>query len=353
MPKSIRFTTAAMLGALAIATAAEPATSSAAAAAEAAGKPASFVPVPSGTVLNVGDQQQEYETLFKVSGVGAELPFKVNFVQFADGPLVNAGFAAGRLDVGQEGNLPAALSVSDKLPVRAIAMFTSVGSDPSEYLLAKPGIRSIADLRGKPVAYTTGTQEQAFALQALAQAGLSQSDVQQVNVPLEELFTVLESGSVDASVVGTNDELIYRQTHPKAVALATNLTVKPQIYLYWVATTSALANPAKKAAIEDFVTGLVLASNWAYKNKKAWATDYEVDVEHETPAQAKLGLNSNVDERYEPYTSSVSAAQQDVVNLMSQAGAIKSAFSIASLYSDTSWWPIYAKILKEVPQIAS
>ena len=88
-------------------------------------------------------------------------PYKVNFVEFDSGPLVNAGFAAHQIDLGYMGDLPAALAVQSGLPVKAVAAILPIGA--SEFLLAKPGITSIAQLKGQPVAFTTGTAEQAFA----------------------------------------------------------------------------------------------------------------------------------------------------------------------------------------------
>src|SRR6185437_806359 len=139
----------------------------------------------SGIVLNVGDQQQDLETLFASSHVLSSAPYKVNFVEFDSGPLVDAGFAAHRIDVGTMGDLPASLAVKSHLPVVAAAVGRPIGS--YMYLLARPGITSISQLRGKNVAYTTGTAEQAFALRALKQAGLAQRDVHQVNVSLLQL----------------------------------------------------------------------------------------------------------------------------------------------------------------------
>lgn len=111
-----------------------------------------YASVPSGTVLNVGDQDQNEETLFKVSGVEAKLPFKIIWVEFADGPLLDAGFAAHKLDIGSMGDMPAALTVSSKLNLRVVALTKAVGHAPDEFFIAKPGIKSIADLRGKTVA---------------------------------------------------------------------------------------------------------------------------------------------------------------------------------------------------------
>src|SRR6202142_1034 len=169
----------------------------------------------SGIVINLGDQQQEFETLMQASGALKGASYKVNFVEFDSGPLVDAGFAAHRIDLGFMGDLPASLAVKSGLPVVAVAASLPIGAQ--EFLLAKPGITSISQLRGKPVAYTTGTAEQAFALRALAQAGLTQKDVQQVNVSLLELGTVLDTGAADASVVSVEQKVDYQQDHSGAV----------------------------------------------------------------------------------------------------------------------------------------
>jgi sulfonate transport system substrate-binding protein len=300
-----------------------------------------------GVVLNVGDQQQELETLMRVSGALNGAPYKVNFVEFDSGPLVDAGFAAHQIDLGSMGDLPAALAVRSGLPVRAVAVDLPIGA--SEYLLAKPGIISIAQLRGKTVAYTTGTAEQAFALRALNSAGLTQADVHQVNVSLLELGTVLESGAADASVVSVEQKVDYQQTHPTAKVLANVDTVAPRSYGYLLGTTAALGNKAKLAAISDFVKRLIKAENWEKSHQGQWVTDYYVDVEHQTPAAAKLILAAGGTETYEPITSAVQAALQGVVSLMVQAGAWPKTFSVASLY-DAAQSRRYNAVLTEVSQ---
>ncbi len=300
-----------------------------------------------GTVLNLGDQQQELETLLTASGALAGAPYQVNFIEFDSGPLVDAGFAAHRIDVGFMGDLPASLAVRSGLQVKAVAVDLPIGA--SEYLLAKPGITSIAQLRGKPVAYTTGTAEQAFALRALKTAGLTQQDVQQVNVSLLQLGTVLESGAADASVVSVEQKIDYQQTHPGAKVLATIDTVTPASYTYVLGTTAALANPAKLAAISDLTKRLIQAANWEKSHQSQWVTDYYVHVEHQPPAAAKLILAAGGTETYVPITASVQSALQDVVSLMTGAGAWPAVFSVAPLYSSAQSQR-YNTILKEVPQ---
>jgi sulfonate transport system substrate-binding protein len=301
----------------------------------------------SGLVLNLGDQQQSLQTLLQASGVLAGAKYKVNFIEFDSGPLVDAGFAAHRIDVGFMGDLPATLAVKSGLPVKAIAVDLPIGA--SEYLLAKPGITSISQLRGKPVAYTTGTAEQAFALRALKSAGLTQGDVHQVNVSLLQLGTVLESGAADASVVSVEQKVDYQQTHPTARILANVDTVTPPSYGYVLATTAALSSPAKLAAISDLTRRLIRAENWEKSHESSWVTDYYVNVEHQTPAAAKLILAAGGTENYVPITASVQAALQEVVRLLAGAGAIPASYSIAPLFS-SSESRRYDAIVKEVPQ---
>jgi sulfonate transport system substrate-binding protein len=321
-----------------------PSTRSPAAASSSAG-----LSIPAGTALNVGDQAQLIQTLFKLSGVQEALPYKINFVEFGSGPLVDAGFAANRIDVGFMGDLPAALAVQSGLSVKATAAEES--RNPQEFLIAKAGITSISQLKGKSVAYTTGTAEQAFALRALATVGLKQQDVHQVNVTLQQLFTVLETGQVDASVIySVQEEKLYLQQHPDARVLATNTSVSPPSYGYVLATTAALAAPGKDAAIQDFIKRLIESTNWASTHQARYATGYLVDVQHETPAEARLGVSTLID-NFVPITPAVQSALQNVIDLEAGAGAIKQSFTVAPLF-DPTVSAVYNQIVKKVPQSA-
>jgi sulfonate transport system substrate-binding protein len=320
---------------------------SACAASASAGQTTSSDGSSSGLVLNFGDQQQDFQTLLQASGALKGASYRVNFVEFDSGPLVDAGFAAHRIDVGFMGDLPATLAAKSKLPVTAAAVYEPIGAD--EFLLAKPGITAISQLRGKPVAYTTGTAEQAFALRALKTAGLSQQDVKQVNVSLLELGTVLESGAADASVVSVEQKLDYQQTHPGAKVLANQDTVQPPSYDYLLATKAALADKAKLAAIGNLTQRLIKAENWEKTHQSQWVTDYYVDVEHQTPAVAKLILAAGGTANFVPVTPSVQAALQNVVTLLAGAKAIPASYSVAPLFSAAESGR-YNAIVKETPQ---
>ncbi|MGP8009867.1 MAG: ABC transporter substrate-binding protein [Acidimicrobiales bacterium] len=303
---------------------------------------------PAGTVLNIGDQEQFLETALQDSGALKGVHYKVNFVEFDSGPLVNAGFAAHQIDVGFMGDLPAALAVQSGLPVKAVIAMLPIGA--SEFLLAKPGITSIAQLKGQTVAYTTGTAEQALALRALATAGLTQKDVTQVNVALDQLGTVLQTGAAVASVVSVEQKVEYEQSNPGAVVLATQETVKPASYDYMLATTAALKNKAKAAAIDDFTERLIKAENWVKTHQSTYVNDYYVNLFHLTTTEAQLILKAGGTYKYVIINGSEENALQNVVDLLANAGAIPKSFNVAPLFS-TSVSARYNKIVKVTHQV--
>jgi len=286
--------------------------------------------IPEGVVLRVGDQGQSQETLLRTSGQLDGIPYKVEFKAFLSGPLLVQGFNAGEIDVGGLGDLPASGAVAAKIPVKAVAVSKSTG--PTLILLARPGVDSIEALRGKKVAYTTGTAQQAFAIRSLHSVGLHQADVQQVDVALQQLGTVLEAGRADAAVVQAGDALRYEDTHPGAVRLATSEKADPPIYGYSLATEKALADKGRSAAVVDYTRRLVRASAWAQAHPDAWVKAYYVGVNHQDPKFASR-LNSVVgSQRYVPIDSSVSGSLQQVVDLLASEGAIKERFDVGPLY---------------------
>jgi sulfonate transport system substrate-binding protein len=303
--------------------------------------------IPSGTVLRVGDQAQDLETLFKVSGVLTGAPYKVQFDEFASGPLVDSAFAAHDIDLGTMGDTPAAATVSGHVGVKAVAVAKWDG--PVLVLLARPGIHSVAQLKGKKVAYTTGTAEQAFALRALAAAHLKQDQVDQVNVSLQELGTVLETGAADASTVAAPDEITYKHSHPGATVLAATDTVTPAVYDYLLASSQVLASPGKSAAVFDFVHRLIKAQNWVKAHPSQWVHDYYVDVDHESPSIADELLHSSGEVTYVPISPAVESALQQMVDLMAQAGALSASYSVRPLFDPAATSKYNTKV-KETPQ---
>ena len=132
------------------------------------------------------------ETALKDQGV------TVNWVQSAGSNKANEALRSGAIDVGSTAGSAALLARANGSPIKAIDIF----SQPEwAALVAKPGssgITKVADLKGKSVAATKGTDPYFFLLQSLSEAGLSAKDVTVQNLQHADGRTALENGSVDA-----------------------------------------------------------------------------------------------------------------------------------------------------------
>jgi hypothetical protein len=152
-----------------------------------------------------------------------------------------------------------------------------------------------------------------------------------------------------ASVVSAEQKADYQLQHPDAKVLATNQTVSPPTYGYVLATRAALGDAAKLKAIGDLTRRLIVASNWEKSHQAQWVTDYYVNVEHQTPAVAKLILAAGGTETYVPITSGVQSALQQMVDIMASSGGLPVSFSVAPLYSAAEA-ARYNTIVQGVPQ---
>jgi len=105
-------------------------------------------------------------------------------------------FTAGKLD----GNL---MTNGDTLVTGAgggkgIMIMLTDYSNGNDMIVAKPGIKSIKDLKGKKVGIEIGLVEHLLLLHAMEKAGMKEKDIALVNAKTNETPQVLASGQVDA-----------------------------------------------------------------------------------------------------------------------------------------------------------
>lgn len=107
-------------------------------------------------------------------------------------------FAAGQLDaVGMTNGDTLVTGASGGPSVMIIVNDYSNGND---MIVARPGINSVAELEGKTIGVEVGFVAHLLLLNALEEAGLTEDDVDLINVPTNETPQVLASGDVDAVV---------------------------------------------------------------------------------------------------------------------------------------------------------
>jgi sulfonate transport system substrate-binding protein len=123
--------------------------------------------------------------------------YNVTWVLSAGSNKANEGLRSKALDVGSTAGSAALVARANGSPIKAVDLYA--GGEWTALLVTKDSpINSVADLRGKKVAVTKGTDPYFFLLQSLATAGLSPSDIEIVNLQHADGKTALERGNVDA-----------------------------------------------------------------------------------------------------------------------------------------------------------
>lgn len=125
----------------------------------------------------------------KEAGVAAE------FVWFEYGPSMEA-FTAGKVDAVMVTNGDSLVTGANGAKnVIVVVLDYSNGND---MIVAKPGIKSIKDLKGKKIGLEVGVVEHLMLLNALKKNGMTEADVTIVNTPTGQTPQVFASGQVDA-----------------------------------------------------------------------------------------------------------------------------------------------------------
>lgn len=201
----------------------------------------------------------------------------VNWVQSAGSNKANEALRAGAIDVGSTAGSAALLARSNGSPIQVIDIFTQ----PNWAAIAVPvgsDIGEISDLAGRTVAATKGTDPYFFLLQALAEEGLSLSDISLQNLQHADGKTALETGAVDAwsgldpllstSVYNGAAEIIYDNVDFNSYgflnATESFIAASPDlaqlvVNAYEKARAWALENPDETAAILAEVAGIDIA----------------------------------------------------------------------------------------------
>jgi NitT/TauT family transport system substrate-binding protein len=107
-------------------------------------------------------------------------------------------FAAGQLDAVAMTNGDAL--VTGATGAKSVMILINDYSNGNDMVVAGPGIESVKDLKGKKIGVEIGFVGHLLLLNALEKNGLSEKDVELINVPTNETPQVLASGDVDAIV---------------------------------------------------------------------------------------------------------------------------------------------------------
>ena len=126
---------------------------------------------------------------------------EIKWSSFAAGPPMNESFAAGQQDIGLLGDTPALIGKSVGIDTRLIGLTSSGPTTLALVTGAGSPLKDPKELKGKKVAVTKGSYGQHLLALVLEKAGLTQADIELVNLPNAEVVPAILSGAIDAGVV--------------------------------------------------------------------------------------------------------------------------------------------------------
>jgi sulfonate transport system substrate-binding protein len=278
----------------------------------------------------VGDQLNYLATILKLAGEDKNLPYTVKYSAFIGGPPMLQAFQAGALDAGFVGSTPLIFAQAGNQGISAVAGFATTKGQYQ--LLTAPGghgVTSWASLKGKKVAYQQGTAGEAVLLQALDSAGLKLSDITTVNVPQTSITAALQGGNADAGLSVEPLTSVYLAKNPTAkVAGGTSLITDRSNFI--IASSSALKDAGKEAALGDYLSRLVKSFNYLHAHPDAVAEAVYVKQYGLTPARAAVVIKEVGVATFIQLPGAIVPAQQKLADLFQSAGEIPSKVDVSS-----------------------
>ncbi|MFN8831353.1 MAG: aliphatic sulfonate ABC transporter substrate-binding protein [Labrys sp. (in: a-proteobacteria)] len=196
----------------------------------------------------------------------------VTWVQSAGSNKALEFLNAGSIDFGSTAGAAALIARSNGNPTKLVGVFSR--PEWTALVTGKDGaIRAAADLKGRTVAVTRGTDPHIFLIRSLAEAGLAESDIRVVPLQHADGRLALQRGDVEAwagldpmmAAAELDDGAVLFQRNPafnswgvinvrEAFAAENPEIVRRYLGVYEKARQHALANPG------DVKAGLVAAA---------------------------------------------------------------------------------------------
>jgi sulfonate transport system substrate-binding protein len=281
-----------------------------------------------GTQLRVATYKGGDNYYFADAGVAAT-PYRTAVAEFSGGNLIVEALAAGSVDCGSMSEIPPIFALASHAPLKVIAVLRGDVNNQVVLVPKASRLRDAADFKGKRIGYVRSTTSHYFLLKLLAERGLSFRDITPVALAPQDGLAAFQSGQLDAWVIyGLVVELAKAQG---ARVLRTAQGILSGNYVI-SAATAAIADPAKHAAIGDYLQRVVKVYDWINTHPERWA-----ERSGQIAGVAPALFLAQVRNRSQPYRlSAVDDAairsQQTVADGFAAAGVLGRRLDVAPLW---------------------
>jgi NitT/TauT family transport system substrate-binding protein len=203
--------------------------------------PPAAVPTPTGPTLKIAYSDWPGWVAWEVAiqkGWFKEAGVNVEFKWFDYVPSMDA-FTANKVDAVAVTNGDAL--VTGNGGGKSVCIVANDYSDGNDMIVAKPGIKSMADLKGKKIGVEVGFVDHLLLLNALKANKMTEKDVKIVNVKTDDTPNALKSGTVDAIAAWQPNSGAALKELPGSTPVYTSADVKGLIYDHLCVSPRSLA----------------------------------------------------------------------------------------------------------------
>jgi sulfonate transport system substrate-binding protein len=274
---------------------------------------------------------QKYGKLVLLKGKGSleqklrPLGYKVSWTEFPSGPPLLEALNVGAIDFGVTGETPPIFAQAAGAPLVYLAYDPPAPRGEAILVPKDSPLKSVADLRGKKVAFNKGSNVHYLLVKALEKAGLKYTDVQSVYLAPADALAAFSRGSVDAWVIWDPYEAAAEaSTGARILADGTDVVANYQFYF---TSKDFLAHDA--GAVDVVLEALNEADDWTKNNIEAVAEQLSPSV----GLPASVLAVSLKREAYGilPISDAVIASQQRIADTFFGLGLLPRAITVSDL----------------------
>jgi len=279
-----------------------------------------------GDPVRIGFQRSGVLLLAKARG-GLDAALKglasgVRWIEFPSGPPVMEALSAGAIDFGSVGETPPIFAQAAASPIVYVAAQPISGAGAALLVPAASPARTVADLKGRKIAFTRGTSAHLFIIEALRQAGMDVHDIQPIYLAPSDASGAFASGAIDAwSAWDPYYALAQRNLKARAIVTGESL---PRTNAFFVAARAfAEERPKALSAILD---GLKVEAAWAEAHRDAVAS--VIATSSGLPPDVAVAMLRRGPFAVRPIDDAIVAQQQACADVFRDIGAIPRAIDV-------------------------
>lgn len=264
-------------------------------------------------------QRQTVENAFKPLGIN------IKWVDFQFGPPLLEAINVGSIDYGHVGDAPPIFAQAGGARIKYAAAVISRGNNQAILVRQDSPIKTLADLKGKKVAFGNGSSAHNLLVAALEKSGIPWTDITPVPLAPADATAAFVKGAVDAWSIW-DPYVAIAELKFNARAIAWERDVHTSSAFYIVGSDFAQKYPSYVARLTQVLAD---EGKWAEANREevskaqSEATGVDLEAVRRSVARATFGIA--------PVSDDVIKTQQAVADRFAKLGLIPKPIKVSEI----------------------